>query len=627
MEKNNIIDSISLQGFRGYNTKRNIKLAKPDGERPGSGLTILVGPNNAGKTSIIEAVYLMLSNADIIPNEYSNFYNPKMEIEICSGSKRYSYSAVFSETPVPRRFINNELQTDKTNNFANIFDNIFILSNHRNFNSVFSNNYLSNRKDYKSNINGDDYRGEGNNSGKFGSRLIKIGLDKFKYDSVLKKVLNPLPKWSLKSFSFNNKYLEFEFNESKHSSKASGEGYINLFNIIDALYDSSQNNIIFIDEPEISLHPDLQKKLFNLLLEYSKDKQIIITTHSPYFVRWDSLLSSKLVRFKKLDNEINTYTLSQKSIDIINGFLFDKSNVHTLFLDSSDVFFLNDNIILTEGKDDVVGYKALFQKMSFINEVSFFGWGSGGVDNIPKLLKIFEDLGYQKIFVIIDGNKREKVNELETKFPKYKVYAIEPNDIRDKKNNLYDTDLIDDVKNAENLNLDLKNRILQELKMKTSVNGYVKKLGDEKVKIEFKDDFEKLTKSITNYFKIKPMLILENNVNVIDNTNEENDILKMIEPDYERRFDDYMQKNCPYFATHCGCQNLISIKKVNKTQYYVIMGCGRHNSDYGIDINFHYLVDIVNGTFEFLNKEIVNENLPLCFLSSSLSFDMSKISN
>ena len=50
--------------------------------------------------------------------------------------------------------------------------------------------------------------------------------------------------------------------------------------------------MILIDEPEISLHPDLQRKLFSLLVEYSKDKQIIVSTHSPYFVDW-KLFSEK----------------------------------------------------------------------------------------------------------------------------------------------------------------------------------------------------------------------------------------------------------------------------------------------------------------------------------------------
>lgn len=95
--------------------------------------------------------------------------------------------------------------------------------------------------------------------------------------------------------------MEFSFDKIKHSSNGAGDGYINIFNIVDSLYDSTENNVILIDEPEISLHPDLQRKLFNLLVEYSKDKQIIVSTHSPYFVDW-SLFSekTKIIRLKRI---------------------------------------------------------------------------------------------------------------------------------------------------------------------------------------------------------------------------------------------------------------------------------------------------------------------------------------
>jgi predicted ATP-dependent endonuclease of OLD family len=41
---------------------------------------------------------------------------------------------------------------------------------------------------------------------------------------------------------------------------------------------------LFIDEPEVCLHPKAQEKLFKALLELSRQNQIFITTHSPYFL-------------------------------------------------------------------------------------------------------------------------------------------------------------------------------------------------------------------------------------------------------------------------------------------------------------------------------------------------------
>jgi len=43
--------------------------------------------------------------------------------------------------------------------------------------------------------------------------------------------------------------------------------------------------IYLIDEPELHLHPKAQDRLVELLLEESKDKQIILSTHSPYIFK------------------------------------------------------------------------------------------------------------------------------------------------------------------------------------------------------------------------------------------------------------------------------------------------------------------------------------------------------
>lgn len=48
----------------------------------------------------------------------------------------------------------------------------------------------------------------------------------------------------------------------------------------------SKGSIIYlIDEPELHLHPKAQEKFIQLLLEESKDKQVFISTHSPYIFK------------------------------------------------------------------------------------------------------------------------------------------------------------------------------------------------------------------------------------------------------------------------------------------------------------------------------------------------------
>ena len=44
----------------------------------------------------------------------------------------------------------------------------------------------------------------------------------------------------------------------------------------------SQDTVIFIDEPELSLHVDWQRRLFPILLEQGQNNQFFVATHSPF---------------------------------------------------------------------------------------------------------------------------------------------------------------------------------------------------------------------------------------------------------------------------------------------------------------------------------------------------------
>lgn len=67
---------------------------------------------------------------------------------------------------------------------------------------------------------------------------------------------------------------------------------------------------LFIDEPEICLHPKAQEKLFNALLELSKNNQIFITTHSPFFLSSEHVRRMNLFVCKSTDNGPSVTKLS-----------------------------------------------------------------------------------------------------------------------------------------------------------------------------------------------------------------------------------------------------------------------------------------------------------------------------
>lgn len=61
---------------------------------------------------------------------------------------------------------------------------------------------------------------------------------------------------------------------------SSGEKQI-LAILLTVLVEDQQPYVFFMDEPEVSLHIDWQKRLIDLILELNPNVQIILTTHSP----------------------------------------------------------------------------------------------------------------------------------------------------------------------------------------------------------------------------------------------------------------------------------------------------------------------------------------------------------
>jgi predicted ATP-dependent endonuclease of OLD family len=77
-----------------------------------------------------------------------------------------------------------------------------------------------------------------------------------------------------------------ELKQIKTKDLGSGVEMILTLLLLQSIAGESKGTIIYlIDEPELHLHPKAQDKLLELLLKESKDKQIILSTHSPYIFK------------------------------------------------------------------------------------------------------------------------------------------------------------------------------------------------------------------------------------------------------------------------------------------------------------------------------------------------------
>ena len=64
------------------------------------------------------------------------------------------------------------------------------------------------------------------------------------------------------------------------------EGMLRFIWLVSLIYSPHLSTITMIDEPEVSLHPELLGLLADVMREASKHTQLVIATHSDRFVRF-----------------------------------------------------------------------------------------------------------------------------------------------------------------------------------------------------------------------------------------------------------------------------------------------------------------------------------------------------
>ncbi|HZW25909.1 MAG TPA: AAA family ATPase [Gallionella sp.] len=410
---------IEIHGYRGFREVGVLDFAVPNGEA-GSGLTVLTGPNNAGKSCILECLRARSGgevsftagtrNGDIELVTVKYVVNGKDEIlkSITKGSSETTKEGI-----------------DK--NF-----HVFVLPSRRAFNPYFSKSTLS-REQYVQSSGLPPQRSSVLSG--FEYRLFNTIKDPEPFNAILNEVLGFKPDWTIDRADQNGQYfLKFFNGKHSHSSDGMGEGIISIFSIVDSIYDSKPGDVVVIDEPELSLHPSLQKRVAALLRRYSEDRQIVVATHSPYFVDLRALGSGgHLARVTTTDSMTKIHQLGASAKESIRnlseGNLY---NPHVFGLDARELFFQDDRVILTEGQEDVLLYPRVAEQLSEGIAGNFFGWGVGGAGNIAHLCRILADLGFVRVAGLLDGDKVAEADKLKKEFPAFHFACIPAKDIRTK---------------------------------------------------------------------------------------------------------------------------------------------------------------------------------------------------
>lgn len=435
-----LISTLDITGYRGFAQEQTLHFAQPNGE-VGSGLTIIVGPNSGGKSTIVECLRALSTSFDVTdPIRFSEGKRNK-----ASGARvllrvNASSGDYFELRTVHEGGSETTLYSPGTIRSLNCY----ALLSRRFFVPYFEHGKqtVPDRYDYQSRVGVPETRSTAMND--FAEiRLLRAHRWNEEFDAILGRIIDPVPHWTIEQSDEGSLYVKLGTEGTFHSSDGAGEGIVSLLFISDSLYDSNPDDLIAIDEPELSLHPVYQRRLARVFAEFAKDRQIVLATHSPYFVDFEHIINgAEVARVHKGLGGCIISHLTGDTRSQLEGLLKNRDFPHLLGLEAREAFFQEDGVIVVEGQEDVVYYSKVFDQLvaegdlpsesAALIEERLFGWGAGGAGNIEKIAAILHDLGFEQMVAVFDQNERGRICKLQKKYPDYLFCAIPADDIRTK---------------------------------------------------------------------------------------------------------------------------------------------------------------------------------------------------
>jgi len=297
-----MLKRVTIQHYRGFYSKQTFNFAIPDGSKPGSGLTLIVGPNNSGKTTFIEA--LTFTKHDGNSHRFL-------------GIERHGRRApIITLTDTARKTekitnVNGGAQVDFEGHRLDELQ-LEIIGSRRYWTAQYSGNMNFGQFNTQS-------AKQARNAGDPGTAalLAEVNKDATQRDALtglMKRLVPDFSSWTVNSREPGGDYLRYETGRGNfHAVDMLGDGIVSLFRIcLHLVNNQADDYTLIIDEPELSLHPNAQKTLRKILSETTAKKQIIVVTHSPHFVDWDDINNgAKVLRLNKHEdnqsvvNELN----------------------------------------------------------------------------------------------------------------------------------------------------------------------------------------------------------------------------------------------------------------------------------------------------------------------------------
>ena len=372
------ISNLIVKNYKLFNDEFKIlNFNVPDNIKYGTWLTTIVGENGCGKTTILDAIASSLLEYKAESFDISDMNDSNKETEITIETKdTFNVKSVFQNSSFDAKgfkFIGKTREKSNQNKLLSLImtDQLYISTDDEkpkpgspDLRMKVTNSFGTRRFNELDVLYLDKNRLYQTRAGTYNDTRFDRIMDDFNFqyyknqDSVenLNTMLNEKIKKEL-----SNKNLEKAINKFKeisgHSLKLDfidnylpfkkanlvvetpsnmqidlaslGSGYEMMFSLIYSFYMSKQSGkklIILIDEPELHLHPRLQEKFVDFILEISKDSQVILTTHSPLLIKqlaYNENVKNIVLKKDKDVKEFDERKLSYISSNETNYLAFD----------------------------------------------------------------------------------------------------------------------------------------------------------------------------------------------------------------------------------------------------------------------------------------------------------------
>lgn len=374
------LKKIEIENFRLFKEKFVVdNFNIPDGTNEGSGLTLIVGDNGCGKSTLLDAIGMCMLDYKGSSFNIGDFNNPKKETNIVFTSNeafKVLGSMPNSDFHAKGFKFKANIRSTKSKSYLQspiVFDQYYISTNpdkpspkSPDLRLSVNNPFLGKRFNETDILFLDKNRIFQVKSGSFNNTRFDRLMSDFNTQyvkSLIKEEISDLNEdlnQKIKLGKIKNEFLENAINEFENMSgkrvkldfinnyepfsnasfiireneniqvplSSIGSGYEMIFSLLYSYYLSKQNGkkiIIIIDEPELHLHPNVQKKFVDFLLKISIDSQVILSSHSPILVKqllYNSNIRTIIINNDKTVSIIDDFKLSYLSSNEINFLAF-----------------------------------------------------------------------------------------------------------------------------------------------------------------------------------------------------------------------------------------------------------------------------------------------------------------